>query len=150
MVNSFSVHSDNRKKDISKGTEDGFYGATLTAEAEYTINFSEHQNKFCVSIYYNGSKRFLLVDKVKIYQFKGKDSTKIHIYYVWVIFKKILQLVIWKNPTIFICVWFSTDFGCIDADMILDIHKYLMKKYDIKQYLDLFKKCLLSYQVVVG
>ena len=40
------MHSDNRKKDISKGTEDGFYGATLTAEAEYSINFSEHQNKF--------------------------------------------------------------------------------------------------------
>ena len=34
----------------------------------------------------------------------------------------------------------ATDFGCIDADMILDIHKYLMKKYDIKQCLDLFKK----------
>lgn len=83
------MHTNNRKKDISKGTEDGLYGTTLTAEADYTITFS-----FCLRLYYNGSKTLLLVDKVKIYQFKGKDFTKMRIYYVWVIFKNILQLII--------------------------------------------------------
>ena len=31
---------------------------------------------------------------------------------------------------------FSVDFGSIDADTILDIHKYLIKKQDIKQCLN--------------
>ena len=88
------MHSSNRKKDISKGTEDGLYGTTVTGEADYTITFSEHENKFSLNLYYNGSKTLLLVDKVKIYQFKGKDSTEMRIYYVWVIFKNILQLII--------------------------------------------------------
>ena len=32
---------------------------------------------------------------------------------------------------------FSADYDSIDVDDILDIHRYLMKKHDIKQCLDL-------------
>ena len=38
---------------------------------------------------------------------------------------------------------FSVDYDAIAVDDILDIHKYLMKKHDIKHCLDLFKKYLL-------
>ena len=39
---------------------------------------------------------------------------------------------------------FNVDYESIAIDDILDIHKYLMKKHDIKQCLDLLRKCLLQ------
>ena len=42
------------------------------------------------------------------------------------------------------CVYdFSVDYNIIDTSNITDIHKYLMKKHDVKQCLELLKKCLL-------
>ena len=38
---------------------------------------------------------------------------------------------------------FSVDYYAIADDDILNIHKYLIKKHGIKQYLDLLKKYLL-------
>ena len=38
---------------------------------------------------------------------------------------------------------FSVDYDAIAVVDILDIHKYLMKKHDVKQCLNLLKKCLL-------
>ena len=49
--NSSFVHVANRKKDIltlGKGAMDGLDDATLTAEVEYSINFSEPQQKVCL------------------------------------------------------------------------------------------------------
>ena len=43
-------------------------------------------------------------------------------------FQKILPLSIWKKTR-----WFSGDFNPIDTNDILDTHKYLTKKHDIKQ-----------------
>ena len=42
---------------------------------------------------------------------------------------------------------FSVDYFSVDVDDTLNIHKYLMKKHDIK-YLDLLKKCFSSSSVV--
>ena len=47
---------------------------TTTAAAKYSINFTEQQNKFCLSLHSNESNSFLFVNGVKIYQFKSKDS----------------------------------------------------------------------------
>ena len=38
---------------------------------------------------------------------------------------------------------FSVDYDAVGVNNVLDIHKYLMKKPDIKECLDLLKKCLL-------
>ena len=38
---------------------------------------------------------------------------------------------------------FSVDYDAVGVNNVLDIHKYLMKKHDIKECLDLLKKCLL-------
>ena len=40
------------------------------------------------------------------------------------------------------------DYSSIDVDNILNIHKYLMKKWVIKCF-DLLKKCLLDYYVLM-
>ena len=55
---------------IRKGLDD----STLTAEAQYSFNFSRSNRKFCLSLHYNGSNGFLIVNATKIYQFKAKDS----------------------------------------------------------------------------
>ena len=74
---SSSVLVDNKKKNIltlglrpSQGLDD----TTLTAEGQYSVNFSRSNRKFCLSLHYNGSNSFLFVIATKIYQFKAKDS----------------------------------------------------------------------------
>ena len=44
---------------------------TITAEAEYSINFWKSQRKFC--LHYNESKSFLFVNALRMYQYKAKD-----------------------------------------------------------------------------
>ena len=72
----FSAHIDNKKKDIlvlgfspTQGLEH-----MLTAEKMYSINFTEKNKKFCLSLYYNGANSYLFVNGTEIYKFKPKDS----------------------------------------------------------------------------
>ena len=62
---SFSAHIDNKKKDIL---------VFLTAEKVYSINFTEKNKKFCLSLHYNGANSYLFVNGTEIYKFKAKDS----------------------------------------------------------------------------
>ena len=77
---SSSVQIDNKARDIlifSIGPTQGLGDATLTAEAQYSINFSISNRKFCLSLHYNGSNSFLFVSATKIYQFTAKNSETI-------------------------------------------------------------------------
>ena len=47
---------------------------TLTAENQYSINFTRSNIEFCLSLEYNGSNSFLFVNATKMYQFKAKAS----------------------------------------------------------------------------
>ena len=50
---SSSVHVDNKKKDIlsfGEGPAQGLNGTILTAEKRYLVNFTENNNKFCLSL----------------------------------------------------------------------------------------------------
>ena len=74
---SSSVHANNKNKDIlilGKGQTKGLDNISLTAEAEYSINFSRSEREFCLSLHYNGSNSFLFVDATKTHQFKAKNS----------------------------------------------------------------------------
>ena len=74
---SSSGHIDNREKDIlilGKRPTQGLDGTTWTAEAKYTINFTQSNRTFELSLDYNGSHSFLFVNATKIYQFKAKYS----------------------------------------------------------------------------
>ena len=71
------MHIDNKKKDIlvlGEGPAQGLDDTTITAEAQYSINFSISQRKFYLSLNYNGSNSFVFVNATKIYQFKAKIS----------------------------------------------------------------------------
>ena len=74
---SSSVHIDHKGKDIlilSIAPTPGLDDTTISAEAQYSINFSRSSRKLCLSLHYNGSNSFLFVNATKIYQFKAKDS----------------------------------------------------------------------------
>ena len=57
---SFSIHVDNKKKDIlilGEGPTQGLDDTALTAERKYSINFAVTRKKFCLSLHYNGAKQ---------------------------------------------------------------------------------------------
>ena len=66
------VHIDNKNKDILILGEEPKQG--LTAEAKYSINFTQPNKRFVLNLLYNGSNSFLLVNATKICQFRAKDS----------------------------------------------------------------------------
>ena len=74
---SLSVHINNKGKDIlvvGKGPTQGLHGTTLTAESQYSINFTRSNIEFYLSLHCNEGKSFLSVNATKIYHFKAKDS----------------------------------------------------------------------------
>ena len=73
LENSSSVHTDTRKK-ISFGEcpAQGLDDTSITAEAKFSINFTESGKSFVLSLSYNGNNRFLFVNATKLYQFKAK------------------------------------------------------------------------------
>ena len=40
----------------------------------YSINFTEHNKKFCLNLHYNGASRYLFVNGKEIYKFRAKNS----------------------------------------------------------------------------
>ena len=70
------VHIVNKNKDISflgEGPTQGSDDTTLTAEAQYSINFSRSKRKFCLSLHYNGSNSFLFVNAKKNKSIQSKS-----------------------------------------------------------------------------
>ena len=72
---SSSTKIDKRKKDIlilGKGPTQGLEH-TLSAEKMYSINFTEHNKKFCLSLHYSGANSYLFVNCTEIHKFKTND-----------------------------------------------------------------------------
>ena len=131
---SFSAHIDNKKKDIlvlglgpTKGLEH-----TLTAEKMYSINFTEKNKKFCLSLHYNGVNSYLFVNATKIYKFKAKDSEIVATALCLGNISKDWLIDNMKKTGFNDYVYdFSVDYEATVVDNIKDIHKYLMKKINI-------------------
>ena len=84
---------------------------------------------FCLSLHYSRSNRFFYADGAKVYQFKAKDS-KIKPY---PLFREYFKIFYMKKTGLNGYVHdFSADFNTTDISNIVDIHKYLIKKLDIK------------------
>ena len=47
---------------------------TLAADKLYSINFTKHFTKFCLSLHYNGADSYLFVNGTGIIKFIAKDS----------------------------------------------------------------------------
>ena len=73
---SSSTKIDNREKYIfilGKGPQQGLEH-TLSAEKMYSINFTENNKNFSLSLHYNGANSYSFVNGTEIYKFKAKDS----------------------------------------------------------------------------
>ena len=59
---------------LCKGPVNGLDDTTLTAEREYSINFTEKQKKNCLRLHYNEVHSYIFVNGVEICNFKAKKS----------------------------------------------------------------------------
>ena len=130
----FSSHIDNKKKDIlvlGFGPTQGLEH-TLTAEKMYSINFTEKNKKFCLSLHYNGANSYLFVNGTEIYKFKAKDSEIVVTSFCLENISKDWSLDNMKKNGFYGYVYdFSVDYDATAVDDIVDIHKYLTKKNNI-------------------
>ena len=116
---------------LGKGPSQGLEH-TLSAEKMYSINFTEHNKNFCLSLHYNGANSYLFVNGKEIYKFKAKDSAIVAPpLYLGNISKDWSVDNMKKTGFNGYIYDFSIDYDAIAVDDILDIHNYLMKKNDI-------------------
>ena len=74
---STSSHANNKKNNVLVLDTDfvqGINGTTIYAEKLYSINFTEKNKTFCLSLHYNGANSYLFVNGTEIHKFKAKDS----------------------------------------------------------------------------
>ena len=70
---SSSSHIDNCKNKFSvlgEGDTFGINGRFGAPEKKFTINFTEANTKFCLSLHYDGDNGYLSVNTQEIYKFK--------------------------------------------------------------------------------
>ena len=58
---------------LGKGPTQGLEN-TMSAEKMYSVKFTERNQKFCLSLHYNGANSYLFVNGTEIHKFKAKDS----------------------------------------------------------------------------
>ena len=125
---SSSTKIDNRKKDIlilGKGPTQELEH-TLSAEKMYSLNFTEHNKKFCLSLHYNGANSYLFVNGKEIHKFKAKDS---EIVATPLCLGNISKVDNMKKTGLNGNFYdFSVDYDAAAVDDILEIHNYLIKK----------------------
>ena len=104
----------------------------MTTEKLYSINFTENNNKFCLSFHYNGANSYLLINGTKIYKLKAKDSEIVVTpLYLGNISKDFSVDNMKKTRLNGYVHDLSVDYDAIEVDEILDIHKYFMEKNNI-------------------
>ena len=98
----------------------------------YLVNFTDHRERYCLSLCYNGANSYLFVNGTEIIKFKAKDSEIVatplclgNISKGWSVDKM-------KDTGLNGYVHdFSVDYDAIEFDDIKNIYKYLMNKYNI-------------------
>ena len=111
-----------------KGPRQGLDDATLTAEAKYSINFSKSQRKLFIIM----EVTVFCLLKVEKYISSKKNILKQNLLCLGNISKDFIANSMKKIELNGYVYQFFVDFNIIDTSDIIDIHKHLMKKYDIK------------------
>ena len=129
------VHANSKMNNIlvlGKGFTQGINDTTIYAEKTYSINFTKAKRKLCLSLHYNGDNSYLFVNGKEICKFKAKDSEIVPYPLCLGNISKVFSVDNMKKTGLYGQVdEFSIDYDAITNDKILDIHKYLMKKYSM-------------------
>ena len=132
MISSTKI--DNRKKDIliiGKGYAQGLEH-TLSAEKMYSINFTEHNNKFVWACITMEQIVIYLLMVHKLIKFKANDSKIVAAPLRPGNTSKDFSVDNMKKTGLNRYIYdFSIDYDPIAVDDILDFYKYLMKKNGI-------------------
>ena len=133
---SISVHTNNRTNNIlafGKDFTQGLNHTTIYAEKLYSINFTKTNIKFCLRLHYNGANSYLFVNGTEIHKFKAKDSEIVATPLSLKNSSKDYSVDNMKKTGLNAYVYdFSVNYDAIAVDDILDIHKHLMGKNNIK------------------
>ena len=98
----------------------------------HSINFSDNNEKYCLSLHYNGANSYFFVNSTEIIKFKAKDSEIVATPFCLGNVSKDWSVDNMKDTGLNGYVYdFSVHYDVIDVDDTLDIHKYLMKKNNI-------------------
>ena len=132
---SWSVHVANKGKDIlifGKGSTQGLDERSLTAEKMYSLNFTDHSKRYCLSLHCNGANSYLFVNGTENIKFKAKDSGIVATPLCLGSISKDWSVDNMKDTRLNGYVYdFSVDYDAITVDDIKNFHKYLMKKNNI-------------------
>lgn len=131
-------HSDNRGKNIlilGREPTQGLIESSLTAEKMYSINFTETNKKFCLSLHYNGNNSYLFVNGVEVFKFKALTGyIETHNGICLGNVSKDWNVTNMKATSLKGNVYeFSCGYDTVTIDDIKNIHAYLMKKHNINQ-----------------
>ena len=105
----------------------GMNGSFVTPEKNFNINFAKANTKFSLSLHYNSNNSHLFVDGKEIFKFKADNKNVNFLNFVSEVY--LMDLVLSLNRNVYD---FSVDYNSIDKSDILNIHKYLMTKNNIK------------------
>ena len=129
------VHSNNKANNIfimGDGFVQGINDTTLYAEKMYSKNFSAVDEKFVLSLHYNGDNSYLLANGKQELKFKAKDEQ--------IVKEKLCLGNIsddWTTSNaektgLFVEVYdFAVDYMAVSVGKIYNVHRYLMKKNEI-------------------
>ena len=103
-------------------------------EKKFSVNFTKANAKFCLSLHYNADNSYLFVNGKEISTFKA-DNKNVNFpirFYLGSIsdrFSATKSREVSLDRNVYD---FSVDYNSIDKSDILNIHKYLMTKNNIK------------------
>ena len=99
----------------------------------YSINVTENNKKNCLSLHFNGDNSYLFVNGKEIIKFKAKDSKIVPNTLCLGNISEDFSVENMKKTELYGGISdFSVDYRAIGVDDIIDIHKYLMEKNNIK------------------
>ena len=137
VKSSSSSHDNNLKNKfliLSEGDTFGINGSISSPEKKFGINISKANTRFCLSLHYNVGNSYLLVNGKELFKFKA-DTRNVNFPTQFCLgsipngFSAHEPREVFLNRNIYN---FSVNYNSIDKFGILNIHKYLMTKNNIK------------------
>ena len=99
----------------------------------YSTNFTVTNKNFFICLHYNGDSSYLFVNGKEIINFKANDSEIVPYLLCLGNTSKDFSPLNTSNTGLYGDIYdFSVNYGAVANDNILDIHKYLMEKNNIK------------------
>ena len=135
--NSSSSHPHNCKNNfliLGEGPTCGNNGSFRLPKKKFSINFTKANTKFCLSLYYNADYSYLFVTGKEIFKFKADNKnvnfpTQFCLGCISSILSATESRQISLNGNVYD---FLVDYNSIDKSNILNIHKYLKTKNNMK------------------